>query len=110
MLKLCAWGQSFADGLPSGGLPSTARLESSNDLSALKVPPLVTPNVTESYSPSLSSFSAHKNWHRGVRYDSRPEAACGELLERLVPGFKVEEHKTFQIPIYDHEKGTTRFI
>lgn len=32
------------------------------------------------------------------------------LLERYVPGFVLQEHRTFQIPVYDYQKGTTKTV
>jgi hypothetical protein len=31
-------------------------------------------------------------------------------MERYIPGFKVVELQTFQVPIYDHNKGTTKTV
>ncbi|MCI5064667.1 hypothetical protein MRY87_02960 [bacterium] len=35
----------------------------------------------------------------GIRYHSRPEAACGFLIEKYIPAFSLEFGKTFQVPI-----------
>lgn len=51
-----------------------------------------------------------QHWHRGINYASRSEAACGDLMERYIPGFQVIEHKSFQVPIYDYNKGTTKTV
>jgi len=49
-------------------------------------------------------------FHRGVVYASCHEAACGELMERYIPGFKVIAGKTFQIPILEPPTGKVRTI
>lgn len=49
-------------------------------------------------------------WHNGVRYASCSEAACAELMERYIPGFKSVPEKTFQIIIYDYNKGTYKTV
>jgi len=35
----------------------------------------------------------------GIRYASRSEAACAILMQRYIPGFKIKDGKTFQVPI-----------
>jgi hypothetical protein len=47
---------------------------------------------------------------RGTRYASAAEAACAELMERYIAGFKIESGKTFQIIVKDREKGTCKTV
>lgn len=46
----------------------------------------------------------------GVRYASRPEAACGSLMQRFIPGFKVIDGKSFQVPIGKSQYGHVRTV
>ena len=49
-------------------------------------------------------------WYEGVRYGSAAEAAVGKMMERYIPGFKIEELLSFQVPAYDYKKGTMRTL
>lgn len=50
------------------------------------------------HPPARSATRQIKVIHQGVGYSSLSEAACGALLELLVPGFRVQEGVTYQIP------------
>ena len=52
----------------------------------------------------------HERYHHGVRYASASEAACGELMEKYIPNFKVIPLKTFQIPAFDNMNGSVKTI
>ncbi len=43
-------------------------------------------------------------------YFSRCEAACGALMERFIPGFRVREGETFQVPIGVDRFGHMRHV
>ncbi len=45
-----------------------------------------------------------------VRFCSRSEAICAELLQRFVPHFQLEEGVTFQVGIGKDERGNTRAV
>jgi hypothetical protein len=47
---------------------------------------------------------------KGVRFASAAEAACAELLELYIPGFKIVPGKTFQLIVADREKGTAKTV
>lgn len=61
-------------------------------------------SLTNGADPAAASASSEPSPPRtisynGTRYCSLSEAALGVLLEQFLPGFKVIEAKTFQIPI-----------
>jgi hypothetical protein len=45
-----------------------------------------------------------------VRFCSRSEAICAELLQRFVPHFQLKEGATFQVGIGKDERGNTRTV
>lgn len=45
-----------------------------------------------------------------VRFCSRSEAICAELLQRFVPHFQLKEGVTFQVGIGKDERGNTRSV
>ncbi len=45
-----------------------------------------------------------------VRFCSRSEAICAELLQRFVPHFQLKEGVTFQVGIGKDERGNTRTV
>lgn len=60
------------------------------------------------FSAELAAFrkSARPDMiHGGIRFHSRCEVACAVLLERYVPGFRIREGETYQVPI-----GFGRFV
>lgn len=100
---------SFPD---RGFLADAGALPSSSPLSELPASPFDGARLPAAPKDSEDAFEPVKgaHWHRGIRFASRSEAACGMLLERFVPGFGLEEHRTFQVPVYDYAKGTTKTI
>jgi len=46
----------------------------------------------------------------GNRFCSRSEAACGRMLEKYVPNFRIVEGESFQIPIGVSHKGHIRTV
>lgn len=61
-----------------------------------------------SFSEELAAFrkSARPDMiHHGIRFHSRCEVACAVLMERYIPGFRIREGITYQVPI-----GFGRFV
>ncbi len=81
------------DSSPNGG----ARNGPAQDLTPWTIPwyedQLLTRKASEPPSRQVS-YS-----YQGVGYSSLSEAACGALLELYIPGFRVVEGETYQIPI-----------
>jgi|GEM_PF-2010835 len=53
-------------------------------------------------TPDLRPIHFQPDGHcllNGVRYHSRPEAACGALMEKYIPDYKIIPGTSFQVPI-----------
>lgn len=48
--------------------------------------------------------------YRGMQYCSRSEAACAALLERYIPGFKLDLGRSYQVPIGYDRAGNLRSV
>ena len=81
-------------------LTDSRPLDQVPDTTPLRMPVVVRRESSKWVPPSQTGrffFNNHL-------YFSRSEAACGALMERYVPGFKIRDGETFQVPI-----GVNRF-
>jgi hypothetical protein len=66
-------------------------------------------SLKQANSDDLDTPSGYEGWcdTEGVKFCSRSEAVCAELLRRYVPNFELREGVTFQVAIGSDARGNT---
>ncbi len=92
------WSDNFSQ--ESQGAPSRKRHRSrQQDL------PSDNPDLDEQHSEEASEDEVRYESPAGVKFCSRSEAICAELLRRYVPHFDLREGLTFQVPVGRDQHG-----